>query len=335
MESQVQVSIICLTYNHEKYIRECLEGFVSQKTDFAFEVLVHDDASTDATASIIREFEAKYPHIIKPTYQTENQYSKGKNIIMPLLMSKARGKYFAWCEGDDFWTDPYKLQKQHDALSAHPECFMCVAKTKVVNEDGSPRGNFLPNRPVPVGAIPSDEFLKITETYCFHTSTYFVVGDLYRSYIADPPSYRTVARVGDEAMILYFGSLGSVFFLDETVSCYRIGGASSWTVQFRSKLQNAIQHCDNMIAMNECFNEHTKHRFHDACVLRITRQRFLRDRLCGNFRALIAKEYAHIFRQLPAKDKWEIRIGVLFPRLLPWARRKLSALKNRLKGRAK
>ena len=113
------VSIDCITYNHEAYIRDALEGFLMQKTDFTFEVLIHDDASTDQTANIIRKYEKKYPDIIKPIYQKDNQYSKGIQISRQFQYPRARGKYIAICEGDDYWIDPYKLQKQVDFLEAH------------------------------------------------------------------------------------------------------------------------------------------------------------------------------------------------------------------------
>lgn len=123
--TDVMVSICCITFNHAKYIREAIEGFLMQKADFAFEVLIHDDASTDGTADIIREYEAKYPDIIKPIYQKENQYSKGISISATYNFPRAKGKYIALCEGDDYWTDPYKLQKQADFLENNPEYSMC------------------------------------------------------------------------------------------------------------------------------------------------------------------------------------------------------------------
>ncbi|MFK2238497.1 glycosyltransferase family 2 protein [Bacteroides fragilis] len=106
------VSIFCITYNHSSYIRQCLDGFLIQKTNFPFEVLIHDDASTDDTAGIIKEYEAKYPDIIKPIYQVENQYSKGLDINIVYNLPRARGKYIAMCEGDDYWIDPLKLQNK-------------------------------------------------------------------------------------------------------------------------------------------------------------------------------------------------------------------------------
>lgn len=110
------VSVSCTTYNHAPYIRECLDGFLMQKCDFSFEILIHDDASTDNTSNIIREYHNKHPNIIKPIIQTENQWSKGIRPTWKYNIPRAKGKYIALCEGDDYWTDPLKLQKQVDFL---------------------------------------------------------------------------------------------------------------------------------------------------------------------------------------------------------------------------
>ena len=104
------VSICCITYNHEKFIKDAIEGFLMQKTDFPIEILIHDDASTDGTTEIIKKYEKEYPDLIHAVYQTENQYSQGKKVF-PILANQASGKYIALCEGDDYWTDPLKLQK--------------------------------------------------------------------------------------------------------------------------------------------------------------------------------------------------------------------------------
>lgn len=131
------VSIRCLVYNHEPFLRQCLDGFVMQKTNFAFEAIVHDDASTDNSAAIIREYAEKYPDIIKPIYETENQYSK-KDGSLKRIMNEAihpDAKYIAFCEGDDYWTDPLKLQKQVDFLESHQEYSMAFHNAKVYHEN--------------------------------------------------------------------------------------------------------------------------------------------------------------------------------------------------------
>ncbi len=127
------VSICCITYNHESYIRDAIEGFLMQKTTFPFEIIIHDDASTDDTAKIIQEYANQYPELFVTILQKENQWSKGIRPSPTYVWPRARGKYIALCEGDDYWTDPYKLQKQVDFMKENPDCSLCfhnVLKTK-------------------------------------------------------------------------------------------------------------------------------------------------------------------------------------------------------------
>lgn len=135
-KEELVVTIRCLTYNHEPYIRQCLEGFVMQKTNFRFEAIVHDDASTDKTAEIVKEYAEKYPEIIKPIFETENQYSKKDGSLGRIMDEHTRGKYVALCEGDDYWIDPYKLQKQVDFLENNKEYSMCFSSAKVIYDSG-------------------------------------------------------------------------------------------------------------------------------------------------------------------------------------------------------
>lgn len=134
-ENRPLVSVLTLAYNHAPYIRECLDGILMQKTDFAFEILIHDDASTDGTADIIREYESKYPDIIKPIYQTENQYSKRVGISRTYQYPRVKGKYIAFCEGDDYWIDPLKLQKQVDFMEANPNVPCCFHTVDIYQEN--------------------------------------------------------------------------------------------------------------------------------------------------------------------------------------------------------
>ena len=126
------VTVWCLAYNQKDFIRDALEGFVMQKTRFPFEVIVHDDASTDGTTAIVQEYARQYPDIIKPVIETENQWQKGglKYIIHIMNEKYRNGKYIAFCEGDDYWTAPQKLQQQVDFLESHPEYSMCFHSAK-------------------------------------------------------------------------------------------------------------------------------------------------------------------------------------------------------------
>ena len=130
------VCIRCTTFKQERYIADCLEGFLIQETNFPFEVCIHDDASPDRTADIIREYEAKYPHIIKPLYETENQWSKNDGSFTRIVAGMLTRKYIAMCEGDDYWTDPHKLQTQIDFLESHPDYSLTFHDAEIKNEPG-------------------------------------------------------------------------------------------------------------------------------------------------------------------------------------------------------
>ncbi|MDE6250948.1 MAG: glycosyltransferase [Alphaproteobacteria bacterium] len=141
-----KVSVICMTYNHKNFIRQALDGFVMQKTKFPFEVIIHDDASTDGATDIIREYAEKYPDIIKPILQTENQWSRGISISQNYIWPNICGQYVAVCDGDDYWTDPYKLQKQVDFLDKHPDYSICFHPVVVFWDDNSQPETVYPRR---------------------------------------------------------------------------------------------------------------------------------------------------------------------------------------------
>ena len=132
----IVVSIRCLVYNHASYLHQCLDGLVMQQADFDFEAIVHDDASTDGSAAIIREYAEKYPEIIKPIYETENQYSKGDGTLDRIMNAAIHpeARYIAVCEGDDYWTDPFKLQKQVNLLERHQDVGLVYGRARIYRQ---------------------------------------------------------------------------------------------------------------------------------------------------------------------------------------------------------
>lgn len=210
------VSIRCITYNHEKYIRDALEGFVMQKTNFKFEAIVHDDASTDNTAAIIQEYAEKYPDIIKPIFETENQYSK-KDGSLRRIMNEAvhpNAKYIAFCEGDDFWTDPYKLQKQFEIMENNPNCSLCYHACKNIFENVNP-SSFRFGESVKESYKLSDML-----NYHFQTATVMIKKevlfcDLYNKALS------TGCASGDVMIFLTAASLGNLIGINKQMSVYR------------------------------------------------------------------------------------------------------------------
>ena len=228
MENNVLVSICCLAYNHEKYLRDTLEGFLMQKVDFPIEILINDDASTDHTAEIMREYEAKYPGLIRAFYQPVNLYSQGKDLCLEVLYPQARGKYIALCEGDDYWTHPNKLQRQVDFLEAHPEYSACVHDTMLhyCGGDGK-KDRPLLNHPADCDVRFED--LCNGMSYSFHTSS--VVAK--KSIIANPQDFFYVGLrygFGDHPDGLWLYVNGPIRCLKECMSVYRIhSGSASWS----------------------------------------------------------------------------------------------------------
>ena len=253
MERQPLVSIYCLVYNHERFLRDCLEGFVKQQTNFPFEAIVHDDASTDSSVSIIKEYAEKYPNIIKPIYETENLYSKDKNLLRATILDKAQGKYIAYCEGDDYWTDPHKLQKQADFLVNHPDYAMCFHPVnKVMN--GEVVGNDVHS--TTETDFCADQIIAYGGCFCASPSL-MVRGDVAR----EVPLFRQIADVGDYPLQVWAAHKGKVHYIPQIMGCYRIQ-TNSWTAKV--KPESNINHLKKRIEWLEEYNRYTNFRYDSA-----------------------------------------------------------------------
>lgn len=208
------VSIQCLVYNHEPFLRQCLDGFVMQKTTFPFEAIIHDDVSSDSSAAIIREYADKYPDIIKPVFESENQYSiNGFYKLMNIMNDASNGKYVAYCEGDDYWIDPYKLQKQVDYLEAHPECGLVYTNSMIYDQakDELFRAS-LPKQSDFINLLLESPIMTLTT--CFRR-------DLFSDFIKNIRP-RSTWLMGDLPTWLYIASQSQIKYLPDVTSVYRI-----------------------------------------------------------------------------------------------------------------
>lgn len=220
-----KVSIVCLTYNQKKFIRQCLDGFVMQKTNFKFEVLIHDDASTDGTADIIREYEKKYPDIIRPIYQVENKFSQGIDIHKNFIYPYIQGKYVALCEGDDYWTDPNKLQKQVDFLELHPEYSGCFHPVKVIWEKNEHKDSIYPTKKKMRGKkfVTKEDLLNYN--YIQTNSVVYrwrFIEENIQDYFPDG------ILPGDLYLHLLHAQIGNIAFLPDIMAVYRKNEGGIW-----------------------------------------------------------------------------------------------------------
>lgn len=317
---EIMVSICCIAYNAEKYIAQTIESFLMQKCDFKFEILIHDDASTDNTASIIRKYENKYPSIIHGVYQTENQYSKGVRISNTYLFPMVKGKYIAFCEGDDFWTDPNKLQKQFNALENNHQCHMCIHKVKGVHDDLSPVGKYYPNFNIGTGVISSKKFIdyNCTNDYVFQTSSYFMLAEDLIEYAKNFPKFAQVSATGDLAKMLYFATRGDIYYIDDEMSCYRQGSVSSQCrIQKYTNTEEKIQnHFNRQIEMMKEYDIFTNGKYHKLCVRKING--YLFDKAVRNkeYFEIIRPKYHFFFKKFSQKYKVKLYLYAFFPHII-------------------
>jgi len=226
------LSILVATFNHEKFIRQSLESFVCQITNFRVEIIVNDDASTDNTPAIIKEFENKYPDLFVVFYQKENQYSKGKKPWYNVFFPNARGKYIALCEGDDYWTDPYKLQKQVDFLETNPEYVITGHDSHCIDTFGNPTNHqYIPEKFK--SDCPSDKLKKgfwiATLTMCFRNLP------ILKNY----PKEAYYVKNGDTFLICVLGQFGSYKYMpDIQPAAYRVHAGGVWSQN--NTLANAL-----------------------------------------------------------------------------------------------
>lgn len=217
MSLQPLVSVLCITYQQDKYLRTCIDSLLMQKTSFPYEILIHDDASTDNTHNILEEYKMKYPDKIRLIIQKENQYSKGiKSIIASFMLKEARGKYLAICEGDDYWIHPKKLQMQVDFLESHSDYGMCYTKSRVFVQDKKKIMFRTTGRKI---KDYNDIYLNFngvpTLTVCCRKK-------LYEKYVNEVEPHKKKWLMGDLPAWLWFFKNSKVYYLNKTTTMYRV-----------------------------------------------------------------------------------------------------------------
>ena len=292
-KEEIKVSINCITYNQKSYIRKTIESFLMQKTNFNYEILIHDDASTDGTSDIIKEYERKYPHIIKAIYQTENQYSKGIRVEHEFNFKRAKGKYIAICEGDDYWTDENKLQKQVDYMEKNPLCTLCVHTVDLLDDHTNKI----------TGSIkPYNESKK-----CYAEDFIVGGGDFVgtnsilfpKKVFENAPQWYLDSPVGDYPLQVFLASKGYAFFMEESMSVYRVNAKNSWnqrmTIEGEKK---AIQFRNRIINLLNEINIYTDRRYEKEIKEAKRINRFEIAVLKEDFKELKQDEFSDLYKKL-------------------------------------
>lgn len=223
MSKDIAVSVMCICYNQVDYVADALDSFLAQRTSFPFEILVNDDCSTDGTTEVLLDYERRHPDLVRVVTHEENQYSKGIYPWGTFLLPRARGRYVALCEGDDFWCDPTKLQRQYDVMEADDSLTACVhASVNVVASTG--------RRFSSLHFYDRDRAVDIEDLFqqvqCFATNSLFVRASDMRAYLASP--IQPLAADGDHKLTLFFAATrGGMYYLDREMSAYRLFAKNS------------------------------------------------------------------------------------------------------------
>jgi glycosyltransferase involved in cell wall biosynthesis len=248
------VTISCSTYNHEEFIRDAIEGFLMQKTTFKVKIWIHDDASTDNTANIIREYEKEHPQLFVVTCQVENQYKRNPKTPKYIKPPKQRGKYIAKCEGDDYWTDPLKLQKQVDFLEANPGYSMCFHNAEVVvtNEEFAFKNKLYKH-------LTDKDYsgTELLERWTIPTAS-VVYRRKFQDLIKQKPKHPDY-MYGDIVLFLSLAEYGKIRCINQKMSVYRVhdGGLSN-----ASHTGKRLQYIKHQLAIQNSFGGKYKYVTH-------------------------------------------------------------------------
>lgn len=262
----IMVSVWCRTYNHVNYIKDALDGLVSQQTDFAYKVIVFDDASTDGTSDIVRSYAEKYPEIIYAIIAEENIYHHPdtKKIIADIWKQHLTGKYMAFCEGDDFWIDNNKLQIQVDYMEAHPECSMYMHNAMWLNcQNGAMRAEnpFSGNGEWDVAA---EELIMQYSSYPATASF------LFKSEQINKPEFFTELSGSDYSTILYALATGKVHYSSRIMSVYRVFSSGSYGMRMQQDVNLRVYFYLSMLIFLRKYDQYTDYRYHEWCSKRVT-----------------------------------------------------------------
>lgn len=298
--NKIKVSICCITYNQENYIKDAIESFLAQKTNFEYEIIIHDDASTDNTPNIIKEYYEKYPNIIVPILQKENQYSKRPNSVLDIVFEKAKGKYISLCEGDDGFCDDTKLQQQYDIFESNKTLSLISHNTKIIDEDA----NFIENNiPYSKNNITEKDFLNNYNSSMHTSSMMFKKKD-----VMNLPSYYTDAPVGDLPLKLYLLSIGNGYHINKIMSFYRRNSIGSWTL--RQKKDNDIlkKNFDEEIEIYNMFNKENSYKYNLEIKNRILYKSFMFNKDNGNLKEIKKDKYRKLYKELSFIEKVKLHL---------------------------
>jgi len=317
------VSVTTITYNHASYIRLCIEGILMQRTTFPFELVIGEDCSTDGTREIVLDYAQKYPEIIR-VITTESNVGGQKNLNRTILA--CQGKYIAICEGDDYWTDPDKLQKQVDFLENHPDYSMCCHASRIINDDDENQTELVRLADTDK-TFTLDDFLAPISKNFLRTETV-----VYRcEMVRELPEWYQHIFVGDYPLFLLLAYHGKIRYLDQVMSVYRRHGGGAWSTNIRNAEFQEGYYLSS-IDMYQAFDEYTDHKYHDKILKRIPYRYYQLIDKSSISEANSRKYLWKYWNKIPGHLLPKVISRLYLKPLLRWIRIHLNQINSRITG---
>jgi glycosyltransferase involved in cell wall biosynthesis len=307
----IKVTVCCITYNHAGFIRSCIEGFLMQKTTFGYEILIHDDCSTDGTSQIVDEVAERHPRLIRIVRPNVNRYStESRAIITQYLLPLAQGDYIALCEGDDYWTDPHKLQRQVDFLEKNRDYSASFHSVRMAMRGRKPKGLFRAQRFD--GKIPIERVIEWRHRF-FATSSLVYRKKVMKGY----PDFCLQCHVGDYPLMIWLSLQGAIHYIDQTMSVYRRGHAGSWSKRYLAcSQQERMAFLQTELNMLEGFDQITAHRYRDLFQGQKAKLRIYALWRYRDYRALRDPVLRPYYKRLSIGRRWSIKFSMLIDKYI-------------------
>lgn len=313
------ITVIVMTYNQKDYIRESLDSILRQKTNVDFNILIHDDCSSDGTSEIIDEYKKQYPDKIEVIHQKERTFLVvGFNgmlcsYVAPIIESE----YIAYCDGDDYWCDDKKLQKQYDFMSSHPGYSMCFHSAYQIrpNNDMSSKW-FIKDE----GDIDMFDIISERPGVCVATSSIFLKSDVFKDF----SDWRKKYPVEDVPMYITAAMKGKIHRLKDVMCVYRQFAAGSWSAQNKGDNDKMVKNLNEMKEAVLRFDEQTNQQYHDLVVKEVESFDFRIAHITRDLKTIFSKVNKRFVKRLKFKERFSLKLQYRAPSLYNLLKKKKS-----------
>ena len=305
-----EITVVVMTYNHKEYIKQALDSILSQIIDVDFDILIHDDCSDDGTYKILLDYQNKHPEKIRIIRQESRKFLlDGFNMmICNYVVPHINSKYVAYCDGDDYWCDNSKLQKQYNFMETHLDYSLCFHSAYQLRSDGDMSSKwFIKNK----GDIGLKDLINEKPGIPIATSSLFVKASTFNNF----SDWRKAYSVEDLPLYMTAALEGKIHRLSDTMCVYRQFSVGSWSSQNKSNIDRLISHQENLIKGVTFFDKQTDYMYHSLVINHIEGCEFRIARLKNDFKTIFSKKNKRFVKHLSKKEKLSLKLKYRFPYL--------------------